>query len=497
MEVSSHEWDLPHDNARGMVCYTMLQERATWLTYKKLQAHLQGDDPALDRILHYISIDECAHYDFFRKLVEYYLAEDRAGTLEQVRLVVNTFAMPALHMFADSGRREQQIKDLRLFDYDIFYYEVFAPILTDLGLTQKDLARSARASATSWPSATRQVEATMPSTARRAVVTGCGVVAPPGNTLSAFAAALQRQQSGVRPIQAYDTRGLPVRFGGEVRDFDIHQYIDKKERKRLAIMPRPLQLGVAAAHLAVQDAALDRAQRDPARFGVIFGGGTIPGCQADLGPAAQRSAGRRGEIDLRRWATEGMPTVPPMWMLNYVPNMLACHVSILHDARGPVNTVTQTEAGGLLALGEAWRMIRRDRADMVLVGGGDSRINPISGIRQCLFSSLSKRNDAPQEACRPFDRNRDGTVLGEGGGAVMLEELEHAQRRGGRILAEVVGFGAALDTDHSGEGLARTIRLALAGAGSQRVPTRPRQRPRPQYLRRRRLGSSRFTARPG
>jgi acyl-[acyl-carrier-protein] desaturase len=138
-DVASHEWDLPYDNARAMVCYTMLQERATWLTYKKLRAHLQGEDPALDRILHYISVDERAHYDFFRKLVEYYLAEDRAGTLEQLRLVVNTFAMPALHMFADSGRREQQIKDLRLFDYDIFYYEVFAPILTDLGLTQKDL----------------------------------------------------------------------------------------------------------------------------------------------------------------------------------------------------------------------------------------------------------------------------------------------------------------------------------------------------------------------
>jgi 3-oxoacyl-[acyl-carrier-protein] synthase II len=304
----------------------------------------------------------------------------------------------------------------------------------------------------------------MPSTERRAVITGCGVVCPLGNTLPAFWDALSNQRSGVRPIQGFDVSALPMRFGGEVRDFNVQQYIDKKERKRLAIMPRPLQLGLAAAFLAVQDAALDKAQRNPDRFGVVFGGGTIPACQADLGPAAQLSAGEPGEIDLKKWGSQGMATVPPMWLLNFVPNMLACHVSILHDARGPVNTVTQTEAGGLLALGEAWRMIRRDRADIVLVGGSDSRINAISGVRQCLFSSLSRRNDEPEKACRPFDRQRDGAVLGEGGGAVLLEEVEHARRRGARILAELSGFGAALDGDRSGAGLARSMRLAFAGA---------------------------------
>jgi acyl-[acyl-carrier-protein] desaturase len=138
-EVFSHEWELPYDNARGMVCYTMFQERATWLTYKNLRAHLNGDDPALDRLLQYISIDECAHYDFFRKLVAIYLEDDREATLEQLRHVANTFAMPALHLFADSDRREQQIRELRLFDYDIFYYEVFAPTLMELGLNRTDL----------------------------------------------------------------------------------------------------------------------------------------------------------------------------------------------------------------------------------------------------------------------------------------------------------------------------------------------------------------------
>jgi 3-oxoacyl-[acyl-carrier-protein] synthase II len=304
----------------------------------------------------------------------------------------------------------------------------------------------------------------MPSTERRAVITGCGVVAPPGCTLPHFWNALCNQRSGVRPIQGFDASGLPMRFGGEVPDFDVNQYIDKKERKRLAIMPRPLQLGLAAAFLAVQDAALDRSQRDPDRFGVVFGGGTIPACQADLGPAARLSSSKPCEIDLKKWGSEGMATVPPMWLLHFVPNMLACHVSILHDARGPVNTVTQSEAGGLLALGEAWRMIRRDRADVVLVGAGDSRINAISGVRQFLFSSLSRRNDEPEKACRPFDRQRDGAVIGEGGGAIVLEELEHARRRGARILAELAGIGASFDGDWSGAGLARTVRLAFAGA---------------------------------
>jgi acyl-[acyl-carrier-protein] desaturase len=138
-EVFSREWDLPYDSALGMLCYTTFQERATWLTYKNLRAYLDGADPALDRALYFVSVDERAHYDFFRKLVVMSLEEDREATLEQMRIVSNTFAMPALHMFADSGRREQQIKNLRLFDYDIFYYEVFAPILTELGLTKKDL----------------------------------------------------------------------------------------------------------------------------------------------------------------------------------------------------------------------------------------------------------------------------------------------------------------------------------------------------------------------
>jgi 3-oxoacyl-[acyl-carrier-protein] synthase II len=170
-------------------------------------------------------------------------------------------------------------------------------------------------------------------------------------------------------------------------------------------------------------------------------------------------------VDLRAWGEKGLPVITPLWMLKYLPNMLACHVSILHDAQGPNNSITEGDAAGLLALGEAYHIIRRDHADVFLVGGADSKVNPLSMIRQCSFGHLSRRNDAPAQACRPFDKDRDGLVLGEGGGVLVVEELEHARRRGAAIYGEVAGFGAAFDRGVTGRGLARAMRAALAQAG--------------------------------
>ncbi len=144
--VFSHEWELPWDNARAMVCYTMVQELATWLHYYNLRARLaeEGGDPALYRVLTLVSVDERAHYDFFRRLVALYLEDDREGTLEQLRRVVNGFAMPAVHMLSDSRKRTQEVKDLRIFDYDMYYYQVFEPIVEGLGLEKSDLRRHTR-----------------------------------------------------------------------------------------------------------------------------------------------------------------------------------------------------------------------------------------------------------------------------------------------------------------------------------------------------------------
>ena len=304
------------------------------------------------------------------------------------------------------------------------------------------------------------------SSSRRVVLTGVGVVTPIGLDAACFWESLRAGRGGVRPVQSFDASSLPVRFGGEVVGFDARNYIEKKDRKRLNAMAATFQFAIAAAQLAAADAALDKGAIDPARFGVVFGAGTIPGALDDLGPAAKVSLGEApGRIDLRKWGERGIPHIPPMWMLNYVPNMIACHVSILHDAQGPSNTISQTDVGGLLALGEALRAVQRGRADLFLAGGADAKINPLTMARQCLFSPLSRRNDAPEKASRPFDRGRDGLVLGEGGGAFVVEELEHARRRGARIYAELTGFGSAFDRGLTGAGLARAARQALREAG--------------------------------
>jgi 3-oxoacyl-[acyl-carrier-protein] synthase II len=305
----------------------------------------------------------------------------------------------------------------------------------------------------------------MPSS-RRTVLTGLGLITPLGLDAGAFWAALCDGRGGVRRITSFDPSALPVQIGGEVHDFDARNYVEKKDRKRLNQMVRTVQFAVAAARLALEDAALDRGRIDPERFGVVLGAGTIPGELADLGPAAQATV-RPGDAraDLRCWGEEGLPLIAPAWMLGHVPNMPASHVSILHDLRGPNNSITQTDVASLLALAEARRTVLRGRADLMLAGGADAKINAVTLVRQCLFADLSRRNDDPERACRPFDRGRDGVVLGEGGGALLVEELEHARRRGARVYAEVVGCGAAFDRGRTGQGLARAVRAALSEAG--------------------------------
>ncbi len=312
----------------------------------------------------------------------------------------------------------------------------------------------------------------MAASSRRAVITGVGVLSPIGLDAASFWRSLHEGTSGVRPITAFDPSTLPVRFAGEIPDFDAKNYVDKKDRRGLKMMARTIQLAVGAAQLALNDAAVDKTKLVPERFGVEFGAGLIAAELPELADASRVSAnGRVNHIDLEKWGAEGIPIIQPLWMLKYLPNMLACHVSILHDARGPNNSITEGDASGLLAIGEVFRILGRDQADFFLVGGAESKINPLSLVRQCLYEPLSHRNDAPEKACRPFERRRDGLVVGEGAGVFVLEELEHAKQRGARIYAEVVGFGAAFSPDLKGDGLARAVRAALneAGVGPEEV----------------------------
>jgi 3-oxoacyl-[acyl-carrier-protein] synthase II len=298
------------------------------------------------------------------------------------------------------------------------------------------------------------------------VLTGIGVVTPLGLDLSSFRQALRDGRGGIRTFRNFDPSGLPVRFGGEIDGFDARDFVDKKDRKQLKLMVRTIQLGVASARRALEEAGLVGTNVDPTRFGVVFGTGIIPGEMAELGAAGKACYDPvRRCIDMEKWGREGIAKIPPMWMLNHVPNMPASHISILNNAQGPNNTITQSDAAGLLALGEAVRVIQRGAADVMLAGGCDTRTNAIQMVRHQLCSQLSHRNDAPETASRPFDRRRDGQVCGEGGSALVVEDSEHARRRGARILAEVAGFSSSFDLGRTGWGLARAVRRALDQAG--------------------------------
>jgi 3-oxoacyl-[acyl-carrier-protein] synthase II len=297
-------------------------------------------------------------------------------------------------------------------------------------------------------------------------VTGAGVVSPIGQDLAAFWQALAAGTSGVGPIRGLDPSALPVRIAGEVSGFDAKKAFTKDERKSLKMMARSVQMGVACAKLAFADAALDRATLDPTRFGVEMGSSLIPTELDDLAAASQVAAtAAAGRVDMGKWGGEGLRQVQPLWMLKYLPNMVACHTSIFLNAQGPNNSITESDVAGVLALGEAARILRRGAADVMLVGAADSKINLLSLCRQCLFAPLSRRNDEPTKASRPFDRGRDGWVIAEGAGAIAVEDLEHARRRGATVYAEVVGFGSAFDRGRTGGGVARAVRAALAQAG--------------------------------
>lgn len=305
--------------------------------------------------------------------------------------------------------------------------------------------------------------------ARRAVFTGLGLLTPIGSTPEAFWASLCAGTSGIRRIQRFDPSALRCPIAGEIADFDPKTIITsamKDTRKSLNKMAHTIRLGLCAAQLAMTDAGLQKGQIDPFRFGVEFGCVMAATDLEDLCKGAQTSCvGDPPEVDYTIWGRQGLKQVPPLWMLKYLPNMPACHVSILFDAQGPNNSITSTDTAGLLALGEAFRHLARDSADFFLVGGCDSKINPVAIARHSLFHDLVHEQPAdPTTAIKPFDAARNGTVLGEGAAVFGLEELAFAQKRGAKIVGELVGFASGFDKGRSGIGLAKVIRNALRDA---------------------------------
>jgi 3-oxoacyl-[acyl-carrier-protein] synthase II len=297
--------------------------------------------------------------------------------------------------------------------------------------------------------------------ARRVVVTGLGALTPLGNTADEFWSALKQARSGVGPITKFDAhiknaQGeflYPTRIAAEVRNFDPLKYVDKKEARRLDLF---LQYAMACSVMAVEDAGLDTAKVDGDRFGVLIGSG-IGGIQTLLST----------HDTLRE---KGPDRVSPFFIPMMIVNMASGLVSMRFGAKGPNSAVVTACATGNHAIGDALRLIQRGDADVMIAGGAEAIIIPLTVAGFCAMKAMSTRNDEPGKASRPFDAGRDGFVCGEGGGVLVLESLDHAVRRDARIYAEVIGYGMTGDAHHmtapdpEGDGAARAMAAALHDA---------------------------------
>jgi 3-oxoacyl-[acyl-carrier-protein] synthase II len=314
---------------------------------------------------------------------------------------------------------------------------------------------------------------------RRVVITGLGVVSPIGIGAKAFWENLLAGACGIRRIAQFDPDGFACQIAGEVPAYKIGDYVPKSYRKATKVMARDIELAVIAADDAFKDAGLkskayvDTPEFDHKRFGCNIGAGLISAELNELTAAMHAARGAEGSnrLDLHRWGAEGMNQLTPLWLLKYLPNMLACHVTIIHGLMGPSNTITCADASSHLAIGEAFRTIQRGKADLAICGGAESRINPMGIMRQQLLRRLNEtKNDDPEGAVRPFDADAAGTAFGEGGGLLILEDVEHAKKRGAKVYAELVGFAATQDSysvtepDPGGHSYGKAVTSALRDA---------------------------------
>jgi 3-oxoacyl-[acyl-carrier-protein] synthase II len=270
-------------------------------------------------------------------------------------------------------------------------------------------------------------------------VTGLGVVSPIGIGTEDFWAALQARKSGVSLDPRLLNTNIPWRMSARIDEFDGKRYI--KPRKAIKVMCREIQFGYVAATMAVEqsiDAPLPSHPFDPDRLAVVFGSETFHGEPEELTPAFQKCC-PTGEFDKSLWGTVAMTEIQPLWMLKYLPNMAASHISIAVDARGPNNTICQGDVSGMLAMIEGADLIRRGWTDATIVGGTSSRTSLVSMVYRG-NAGLSSRFDAPESAMRPFDRDRDGIVHSEGAAAMVLESSESVLRRRANPLAKLAGW---------------------------------------------------------
>lgn len=304
---------------------------------------------------------------------------------------------------------------------------------------------------------------------RRVVVTGIGVVSPNGIGRKTFGEAIVEGRSGVGPISSIDTSGQAITIAGEVKDFDVAPYLGA-HRKNAKLMSRAVGFAVGAAAMAVEDSELDTDRLGPDRFGVVMGTGITPMNIGELAGPIALGARPDGTFDYGQFSIAQASSIFPLWLLKHLPNMAAAHISILHQAMGPNNTIVTACAAGTQAIGEAFRLIGRGDVDVVLAGGCDSRLDPLMLVAYNAMSAVSRSRRCPTEVSRPFDGERDGFVLGEGAAVLVLESLQRARRRKANIYAEVLGYGSSFDAhgitrpEPEGKGAALSMRNALREA---------------------------------
>ncbi|MEC9491399.1 beta-ketoacyl-ACP synthase II [Flexistipes sp.] len=289
---------------------------------------------------------------------------------------------------------------------------------------------------------------------RRVVITGAGLVTPVGIGIEENWKNITSGKSGIGEITHFDTSDFPVKIAGEVKNFNPEDFVDKKDCRKF---DRFIVLSLAAAELAVQTSGLDVNRIDSERAGTIIGSG-IGGFKTI-------------EDTHETFRTKGPKRISPFFIPSAIINMASGMTSIKYGLKGPNSSVVTACATGAHAIGDAYQIIKRSDADIMFAGGSESAITPLAVGGFSNMKALSRRNDNPTAASRPFDRDRDGFVMGEGSGVIILEELEHALSRGANILAEVVGYGLTSDAyhitapDESGDGARRCILMALKNAG--------------------------------
>lgn len=287
----------------------------------------------------------------------------------------------------------------------------------------------------------------------RVVVTGVGAVTPVGNDAKTFWESLLAGKSGVGLITAFDTTEYPAKIAAEVKDFNPEEYIDRKDVKRT---DRFVQFAVAAAKMAVADAGLAISEENAERVGVYIGSGI-----GGLGTM---------EDQIKTLMEKGPRRISPFFVPMMIANMASGQASIALGAKGPNSAAITACASATHSIGDAFKIIQRGQADVMITGGAEASIRPVAVAGFSNAKALSTRNDEPTRASRPFDLDRDGFVMGEGSGVIVLESLEHAKKRGATILAEVVGYGMSADAYHvtqpapGGEGAARAMNMAIADA---------------------------------